>query len=192
MEDPEGLYALLGVPPTATDDEIRRGYLRSVRAAHPDAGGSQGLFVAVQRAWEVLGDSDRRADYDRPPEPVPEPEPEPDPVDDWQVVDDPWLAGPPPDFDEGPSDEPDWLDAPPLRRRMTANIVCVVLLLVGGFVTLRLIGAWEAARLHRAPAPGDMTILLGVLTRLLIGGAVTLVVGFSARLWIRARGPRHW
>jgi len=188
--DPEGLYSLLGVPPTATDDEIRRGYLRSVKAAHPDAGGSQELFVAVQRAWEVLGDPDRRADHDRP-EPEPEPPSSDDPADDWQVVEDPWLAGPPaftgepPNVDDAPYD---WLNnAVSLRRRLVANIVCGVLLLVGAGATLHLTELWSVA--HQAV--GDHRAL-GILTRLMVGAAVTLVVAFSARLWIRARGPRHW
>jgi len=30
------LYAVLGVPPTATDEDIRRAYIERIKAVHPD------------------------------------------------------------------------------------------------------------------------------------------------------------
>ena len=59
------LYAVLGVSPTATTDEIRSAHRRAARATHPDLGGDPERFHAVQLAWEILGDERRRADYDR-------------------------------------------------------------------------------------------------------------------------------
>ena len=69
------LYGVLGVPPTATDEEIRAAYRRAAKRAHPDAGGSQSAFRRVNTAYRVLSDPARRRAYDlrlaqasRPPE----------------------------------------------------------------------------------------------------------------------------
>ena len=40
------------------------------RETHPDAGGAPGEFQAVQAAWEVLGDEERRRRYDRSARPI--------------------------------------------------------------------------------------------------------------------------
>jgi hypothetical protein len=58
-------YEVLGVPASASQDELRRAYRRMLRAAHPDTGGSETLFIAVQRAWAVIGTPEGRAAYDR-------------------------------------------------------------------------------------------------------------------------------
>lgn len=58
------LYELLGVEPSAPADEIRAAYRRLMRAAHPDTGGTAGLFRTVQLAYDTLSDPQRRADYD--------------------------------------------------------------------------------------------------------------------------------
>ena len=66
-------YAVLGVPPAASDREIRAAYLQRARAHHPDrqAGAdvatrrrSEARMQQVNRAWAVLGDPGRRAAYD--------------------------------------------------------------------------------------------------------------------------------
>jgi hypothetical protein len=59
------LYAVLGVTPSASTEEIRAAHRRAARETHPDLGGDPERFHAVQLAWEVLGDERRRADYDR-------------------------------------------------------------------------------------------------------------------------------
>lgn len=58
-------YEVLGVPATATDDELRRAYRRRARETHPDTGGAAREFDAVQRAWELIGTTEGRAAYDR-------------------------------------------------------------------------------------------------------------------------------
>ncbi len=58
-------YEVLGVDPAADTATIRAAYRRLVRATHPDTGGQAHLFHAVQRAWELVGDPDDRAAYDR-------------------------------------------------------------------------------------------------------------------------------
>ncbi len=67
------LYATLGLTPQASPDEIRHAYRDLVRHNHPDtrqaAEPSQGedsnaLLQRVIAAYAVLGDPQRRADYD--------------------------------------------------------------------------------------------------------------------------------
>jgi hypothetical protein len=57
-------YEILGVERDATPAEIRTAWRSVTRTAHPDAGGSAGLFRLVMEASEVLLDPARRADYD--------------------------------------------------------------------------------------------------------------------------------
>lgn len=58
-------YEVLGVLPTADDDELRRAYRLRLRETHPDTGGDASLFIRVQRAWEHVGTAPGRAAYDR-------------------------------------------------------------------------------------------------------------------------------
>ena len=61
------LYDLLGVAPDADRDTIRAAYRRSARSHHPDATGGAGAdrMAALNHAWSVLGDQQRRREYDR-------------------------------------------------------------------------------------------------------------------------------
>lgn len=58
-------YEILGVPATASHDELRRAYRRKLRETHPDTGGAARHFHAVQHAWELIGTPEARASYDR-------------------------------------------------------------------------------------------------------------------------------
>jgi curved DNA-binding protein CbpA len=71
---PSDLYAILGVPPNATPAMIDQAYRALVRRYHPDSRttGDAALAVAddtrlhdVMAAYLVLGNPDRRADFDR-------------------------------------------------------------------------------------------------------------------------------
>jgi molecular chaperone DnaJ len=65
MPTPKSAYEVLEVSPTATTDELRKGYRRALRRAHPDTGGTAVHFHAVQAAWEQVGTPGDRASYDR-------------------------------------------------------------------------------------------------------------------------------
>ncbi|MEZ5317625.1 MAG: J domain-containing protein [Vicinamibacterales bacterium] len=63
------LYGVLGVPRDASTDDVERAYLRLARRFHPGINPgdrvAEARYDQVQRAWEVLGDPDRRREYDR-------------------------------------------------------------------------------------------------------------------------------
>ncbi len=60
-------YGTLGVPRTATEAEIKKAYRKLAREHHPDVAGPEGeeRFKEVAAAYEVLGNADKRAQYDR-------------------------------------------------------------------------------------------------------------------------------
>jgi curved DNA-binding protein CbpA len=62
MNDP---YAILGVPSDADRQAIQAAYRRLARRHHPDFGGDPQLMTALNEAWAVLGQRERRAAYDR-------------------------------------------------------------------------------------------------------------------------------
>ncbi len=63
----DNYYARLGVPKTASSDEIQRAYRRAARQFHPDANkktSANELFLLVQEAFDTLSDADKRVRYD--------------------------------------------------------------------------------------------------------------------------------
>jgi curved DNA-binding protein CbpA len=61
MDDP---YEVLGIAPSETRDTIRAAYRSLARRHHPDQGGDAHRMTALNAAWDILKDPDRRAAYD--------------------------------------------------------------------------------------------------------------------------------
>jgi curved DNA-binding protein len=59
-------YETLGVSKTATPDEIKKAYRKLASQHHPDKGGNTAKFQEIQTAYDVLGDSQKRSEYDNP------------------------------------------------------------------------------------------------------------------------------
>ena len=63
------LYATLGVDKSAESTEIKKAYRRLAREYHPDANpgdsAAEERFKQVQAAYDVVGDDEKRAKYDR-------------------------------------------------------------------------------------------------------------------------------
>jgi len=64
----DDLYKILGVRPTASPEAIKRAYHRLARTSHPDvnsAPDAEERMKALNRAYEILSDPERRRQYDR-------------------------------------------------------------------------------------------------------------------------------
>jgi curved DNA-binding protein len=59
-------YAILGVPRSASEDEIKRAYRKLAGQHHPDKGGDTARFQEIAEAYGVLGDAHKRREYDNP------------------------------------------------------------------------------------------------------------------------------
>jgi len=58
-------YKVLGVVPTASDKEITRAYRKLAKENHPDTNpGSEERFKEISAAYDVVGDADKRKEYD--------------------------------------------------------------------------------------------------------------------------------
>ena len=66
MNTPENYYAILGVPPDADNDTVKRAYRQLARRFHPDLAGPAGALEMkrINRAYAVLGDDEKRQHYD--------------------------------------------------------------------------------------------------------------------------------
>jgi curved DNA-binding protein len=71
MRAGKDFYEILGVPKTATPDEIQRSYRKLARTYHPDINKSpdaEERFKEISEAYDVLSDPDQRRRYDNPRE----------------------------------------------------------------------------------------------------------------------------
>jgi DnaJ-class molecular chaperone len=66
MRDP---YEVLGVPRTASQDDVKKAYRRLAKKLHPDANKNDAKaavkFAELNAAHEILGDEDKRKQFDR-------------------------------------------------------------------------------------------------------------------------------
>ncbi|MGV8084575.1 MAG: molecular chaperone DnaJ [Coriobacteriia bacterium] len=61
----ENYYDVLGIKKDASADDIKKAFRRLARKHHPDAGGDEEKFKQINEAYEVLSDSEKRAQYDQ-------------------------------------------------------------------------------------------------------------------------------
>ena len=65
----QDLYEILGVDKNASDEEIKSAYRKLAKKYHPDLNkdnpSAQEKFKEVNQAYEVLGDKEKRSNYDR-------------------------------------------------------------------------------------------------------------------------------
>lgn len=57
-------YELLGVSEDASEDEIKKAFRKAALQHHPDKGGDQEKFKQVNEAFQVIGDKQKRQQYD--------------------------------------------------------------------------------------------------------------------------------
>lgn len=60
----DNYYEILGVNENATQEEIKKAYRKKAVEHHPDKGGSEEVFKKIASAYDVLGDENKRKDYD--------------------------------------------------------------------------------------------------------------------------------
>lgn len=180
-------YAILGLTPDATADEVKKAFNRAAKHLHPDRVGGIELpfYLLAVEARDVLLDPERRAAYDAmltAPTPTPEPEPVPEPV--WEGEETVNLDDeddPEPDFevnvdfdvvDDTPAPSPgkwakkppaeDALPSTPQQRRFWWRATCV--LAVGMFAEW----GWAVRGTMQRVPPGNedfamLTVALGMM-----------------------------
>ena len=58
-------YDILDLERNADDAAIKKAYKKAALVHHPDKGGSDEMFQAVNEAFQVLSDAIKRSDYDK-------------------------------------------------------------------------------------------------------------------------------
>ena len=69
MSDKRDYYEVLGVSKGASEDDIKKAYRRLARKHHPDVNPgdkeAEARFKELSEAYAVLGDQEKRAEYDQ-------------------------------------------------------------------------------------------------------------------------------
>ena len=58
-------YKILGIAKGASQDDIKKAYRKLAHKYHPDKGGDAGKFREVSEAYQILSNTDKRAQYDK-------------------------------------------------------------------------------------------------------------------------------
>src|SRR3989344_4306686 len=58
-------YEVLGVQKKSGKEEIKQAYRKLAHKFHPDKGGDEKKFKEINEAYQVLGNEQKRAQYDR-------------------------------------------------------------------------------------------------------------------------------
>ena len=62
-------YSILGIPRTASTDEIKKAYRKKAMQNHPDRGGDVEMFKRINEAYDTLKDPQKKTQYDNPHDP---------------------------------------------------------------------------------------------------------------------------
>ena len=65
MQKNNNYYEVLGASRDANKDEIKKAFKAAARISHPDKGGTDEDFQAVNLAYQILNDEKKRATYGR-------------------------------------------------------------------------------------------------------------------------------
>jgi molecular chaperone DnaJ len=60
----ESYYDILGVNETSSQEEIKKKYKKLAVEHHPDKGGNEETFKKISEAYDTLGDTNKRSQYD--------------------------------------------------------------------------------------------------------------------------------
>jgi len=58
-------YKILGIEKSASSDEIKRAFRKLSHQHHPDKGGDAEKFKEINEAYQILSDSQKKAQYDQ-------------------------------------------------------------------------------------------------------------------------------
>ena len=58
-------YNILGVDKNADQSTIKKAYRKLAKEKHPDSGGNEEEFKQIAEAYEVLGDEQKKSNYDK-------------------------------------------------------------------------------------------------------------------------------
>src|SRR3989344_2704395 len=58
-------YDILGISRSASEQEIKKAYRSKAHQLHPDKGGEKAAFQEINEAYQVLGDKNKRSQYDQ-------------------------------------------------------------------------------------------------------------------------------